>query len=86
MTKENKNTGRKPTRKLVQEKAYYKTVRNGQQKRTTEIIEITRGWDEVGQESGIPYISWADTTMPIMPDVDGRIVLRTFEITYDQNK
>ncbi|MEP1782110.1 hypothetical protein [Reichenbachiella sp.] len=81
--KQNSNAKKKPTRRLVQEKAFYKTGPNGQQIRNTETIEISRGWDEVGRESGNPYISWANTTVPVLPDVDGRIVLRTFEINYD---
>ena len=84
--KQNSNSGRKPTRRLVQEKAFYKTGLNGKQIRDTETIEISRGWDEVGRDSGRPYVSWANTTVPVLPDVDGRIVLRTFEITYDEDK
>ncbi|MFY0601648.1 MAG: hypothetical protein JXR03_18385 [Cyclobacteriaceae bacterium] len=83
---QNSNTGKKPTRRLVQEKAFYRTDGNGRQVRQTETIEITRGWDEVGRESGAPYVSWANTTIPVLPDVDGRIVLRTFEITYNEDQ
>ncbi|MEO9474613.1 MAG: hypothetical protein ABJG41_03750 [Cyclobacteriaceae bacterium] len=85
MTDNTKNTQTKkrPTKRLVQEKAYYKTDSNGRQIRQTENVEITRGWDEVGRESGNPYISWALTTAPVFPDVDGKIILRTFDISYE---
>ena len=86
MTTKTQTTGKKPTRRLIQEKAFYRTGGNGQQIRDRETIEISRGWDEVGRESGRPYVSWANTTVPVLPDVDGRIVLRTFEITYDEEK
>ena len=74
---------KRPTKRLVQEKAFYKTDGSGRQVRQTEMVEITRGWDEVGRENGTPYISWANTTQPIFPDVDGKITLRTFDIKYD---
>ena len=73
----------RPTQRLVQEKAYYKTDGQGRQVREVENIEITRGWDQIGRDSGVPYISWANTTIPIFPDVDGKITLRTFQITYE---
>lgn len=78
-------TRKRPTKRLVQEKAFYKTDVNGRQVRQTETIEITRGWDEVGRESGKSYVSWANTTIPVLPDVDGKITLRTFEINYDES-
>lgn len=91
MTKANQTTGqnkdqntkRRPSKRLVQEKAYYKADSTGRVIRTTETLEITRGWDEVGKESGKPYISWAHTTIPVLPDIDGKITLRTFDITYE---
>ena len=79
-TTETKN---RPTKRLVQEKAFYKTDASGRQVREVENVEITRGWDQVGRDSGNPYISWANTTVPIFPDVDGKITLRTFEINYE---
>jgi hypothetical protein len=82
-TTPNQETKNRPTKRLVQEKAFYKTDGNGRQVRQTETIEITRGWDEVGRDSGNPYISWAHTTVPVFPDVDGKIVLRTFDINYE---
>jgi len=80
---QNQETKKRPTKRLVQEKAYFKTDGSGRQVRQTELVEITRGWDEVGRDSGNPYISWANTTVPIFPDVDGKIVLRTFDINYE---
>ena len=74
-----KTNGRKPDWRLVQDKAFYK-ITNGKQIRDTKIIEIAVGWNEVGQESGNSYISWADSVTPVLPDVDGRIVLRGFEV------
>ena len=82
-THQKTETKNRPTKRLVQEKAYYKTDASGRQVRETENVEVTRGWEQVGRESGKPYISWANTTVPVFPDVDGRIVLRTFDITYD---
>lgn len=88
MTNKTKNTNgnKKPNWRLVQDKAFYKTTSGGKQIRDTKIIEIAVGWNEVGQESGNPYISWSDSVTPVLPDVDGRIVLRSFEINYDENK
>ncbi len=80
---ETQNSNR-PTRRLIQEKAFYKFDANGNKHRETETIEISRGWDQVGKENGTPYISWANTTIPVLPDADGKIVLRTFEINYEE--
>lgn len=84
-TRQNQKTETKnrPTKRLVQEKAYYRQDATGRQIREVETVEITRGWDQVGKESGSPYISWANTTVPVFPDVDGKITLRTFDITYE---
>lgn len=81
MTKSNDK--KMPNWRLVQEKAYYKPDSQGRAVRCTDTIEIAVGWDEVGRESGKPYISWSNSVVPAMPDVDGRIVLRAFQITYD---
>ncbi len=83
---QNPNKGRKPDWRTVQEKAYYRTGPNGQQIRCSQTIELAVGWNEIGQESGVPYISWADTVVPVFPDVDGRIVRRTFQIVHDEKK
>lgn len=79
----NTNDKKRPNWRLVQEKAFYKIGHQGQTARSTDTIEIAVGWDEVGRESGKPYISWSNSVVPAMPDVDGRIVLRAFQITYD---
>ena len=83
---QNPNSGKKPQWRLVQEKAYYRTGPNGQQIRSTKTIELAVGWNETGRESGNPYISWSDSVTPALPDVDGRIVLRAFEIQYEEEK
>ncbi|WP_442267630.1 hypothetical protein ACSIGC_08155 [Tenacibaculum sp. ZS6-P6] len=79
---ETTNNENKPNWRLVQEKAYYKTARNGQQVRETKNIELAVGWQKAN-ENGTNYISWSDSVIPVLPDVDGRIVTRAFEITYD---
>ena len=81
-TTPNTNNGNKPNWRLVQEKAYFRTGRNGQPIRETKSIEIAVGWQKVS-EKGNKYISWSDSVTPILPDVDGRIVTRAFEITYE---
>ncbi|GEM_PF-3298004 len=88
MTDTNKTTETKnrPTKRLVQEKAYYKTDAQGRQVRDIDTVEITRGWDQIGRESGNPYISWAITTVQITPDIDGKIKLITFDINYEENQ
>ena len=85
-TTQNQEAKKRPTKRLVQEKAFYRTDAQGRQIRQVEMVEITRGWDEIGRESGNPYISWAHTTVPIFPDVDGKITLRTFEINYENGQ
>lgn len=74
-----------PNWRLVQEKAYYKMDAQGRNVRTTVTIEIAVGWDEIGRDSGKPYISWSNSVVPVMPDVDGRVVLRAFQIEYDKD-
>ncbi len=83
---QNKDNGKNPRWRLVQQKAYNKIGANGQQIRSTKNIELAVGWDEIGRDSGRPYISWSDSVTPVLPDIDGRIVIRSFEIDYDQEK
>lgn len=73
---DSKNT---PNWKQVQEKAFYKVGRNGQQIREIKQIELAVGWENIS-ENGTKYISWSDSVIPVLPDVDGRIVMRSFEI------
>lgn len=79
---ENTNPENRPTHRLIQEKAFFKIDANGRQTRDKETIEITRGWLQKAKESDIHYISWANTAIPVLPDIDGKTTLRTFEINY----
>ncbi|KAF2510347.1 hypothetical protein E0W72_07645 [Flavobacterium arcticum] len=81
-TNTNINNENRPNWRLVQEKAYFKTGRNGQSTKETKTIELAVGWKKTS-EKGVHYISWSDSVIPVLPDVDGRIVTRAFEITYD---
>jgi len=81
-TTPNTSTTNRPTKRLMQEKAFYKLDAQGKSIRQTELIEIARGWEQQAKQSGQTYISWANTTVPVLPDVEGKITLRTFEITY----
>ncbi len=72
-------TGRKPDWKLVQEKAYHRVKNNGQLERKSTTIDIAVGWNETSRD-GMDYISWSDSVVPVMPDIDGRIKLVTFPI------
>lgn len=53
---EKANNQNMPNWRLIQEKAYYKTNRNGQQTRETKNVEIAVGWQKVS-EKGTNYIS-----------------------------
>ncbi|OIQ19309.1 MAG: hypothetical protein BM557_06285 [Flavobacterium sp. MedPE-SWcel] len=81
-TSTNTENEKRPNWRLVQEKAYFKTARKGQSTKATKTIELAVGWKKTS-EKGINYISWSDSVIPVLPDVDGRIVTRAFEITYD---
>ncbi|MBI1183578.1 hypothetical protein GC194_04870 [bacterium] len=74
---------KKPTWRLVQDKVFYKSGPLGQLVRDTSQIEVAVGWDETGRESRKPYISWSNSVVPVLPDVDGRIALRAFPINHD---
>ena len=78
----NTNKENKPNWRLVQEKSYFKTGRNGQQTRETKNIELAVGWQKTS-DNGTNYTSWSDSVIPVLPDVDGRIVTRSFEIKHD---
>lgn len=82
---ENQETKNRPTHRLIQEKAFYRIDANGRQVRDKETIELARGWLQVS-DNNVTYISWANSTIPVLPDVDGKIVRRAFEINYDGNK
>ncbi|MEO9804792.1 MAG: hypothetical protein ABJF04_16165 [Reichenbachiella sp.] len=77
---QNENTDNKPNWKLVQEKAYFGNDQSGRQIRKKKTIELAVGWEKVS-EKGNKYISWSDSVTPVLPDVDGRIVKRSFEIS-----
>ena len=79
-TTETKNT---PDYKLVQEKAYLKMGPNGSLIRKSTTIDITVGWNQTSKD-GMPYISWADSVVPVEPDIDGRIKLVTFPIKNEE--
>ena len=79
---QNTNNDNKPNWRLIQEKAYYKIGRSGQQTRETKNIELAVGWQKTS-ENGTNYISWSDSVIPVLPDIDGRIVTRAFEIKHD---
>ena len=81
-TTQNTTNQNKPNWRLVQEKAYLKGGRNGQMLRETKTIELAVGWQKAS-ENGVNYISWSDSVIPVLPDIDGRIVTRAFEITHD---
>lgn len=77
------NAENRPTHRLVQEKAYYRFDRNGNRQREIQQIELCRGWLQKAKDSDIHYISWENSTIPVLPDADGAIVRRTWEINYD---
>ena len=79
---QNTKNDNKPNWRLIQEKFYFRTGRNGQQVRETKNIELAVGWQKTS-ENGTNYISWSDSVIPVLPDIDGRIVMRAFEIKHD---
>ena len=82
MTENTQNEKTKPNMKLVQEKAYNRIGANGQLNRQSKTIDITVGWTKIS-DAGNAYISWADSVVPVEPDIDGRIKLVTFAIKSD---
>ncbi|MDN5215557.1 hypothetical protein QQ020_26000 [Fulvivirgaceae bacterium BMA12] len=83
---QNQDNGNNPRWRLVQQKAFYKIDASGRPIRSTKNIELAVGWDDIGRDSGKPYISWSDSVTPVLPDIDGRIILRAFEISYEEEK
>lgn len=69
----------RPNWRLVQEKAYYSVNKNGERILKSQNQEITVGFNNTS-EKGLSYISLIDTTVPITPDVNGRVHLVLFPI------
>ena len=60
---------------LIHEKVFLHTDKKGMVHRRSKTVEIAIGWDEISQNEGTPYVSFANGVISVTPDVDRKVKL-----------